>query len=169
MAYWARLPQARCLFNSPYHTCKPATRTMIVNKVHFHFVTCNPNNCRCGLQQFFASITEGSLPRKSRQLNNSKKKDRIASKSVAPFSNRGRSSTTSGNTVVERTIPIPQSNNAQYDLRLFVKPDEELPGAGLGLYTTSLIRKGEIIGISENHCGGKRPVPSRIIDPTNKS
>jgi hypothetical protein len=52
---------------------------------------------------------------------------------------------------------------------LLVKFADELPGAGLGLYTTEPITKGEIIGIYENYSGGPRAAPQRILHHTNTS
>ena len=52
---------------------------------------------------------------------------------------------------------------------MLVKSADELPGAGLGLYTTEHIAKGEIIGIYENYSGGPRAAPQRILHHTNTS
>jgi len=70
---------------------------------------------------------------------------------------------------VAQTLPIPNATNFYYDQRLLVKSADELPGAGLGLYTTESIPAGAIIGIYENYSGGLRPAAHRIMHHTNTS
>ena len=48
--YWSRIPQARTLFNSPYHTCKPLQCEQIVAKIQSHYTICEDKACTCNLQ-----------------------------------------------------------------------------------------------------------------------
>ena len=54
--YWSRIPQARTLFNSPYHTCKPSQRELIVARVQLHYNSCTDDVCTCHLQQYLTEV-----------------------------------------------------------------------------------------------------------------
>jgi len=145
---WSRIPQARYLFNSPYHTLQPSQLPQAIKLLQHHHSHC-AIRCICDLQQqlqLFYTPTDT-------------KKRTLPRLSLPP--NRRKSSITS--------IPIPDSNNLRYDQRLLVQPDSTLPNAGLGLFATASIKKGEIIGIYENYSGGKRLTAARIKRPSHRS
>ena len=52
---WWGLPQARYLFNSPYHCVGPLTQEDIVRRISFHIASCNVC-CRCGIDDFIEKI-----------------------------------------------------------------------------------------------------------------
>ncbi|MFN9908865.1 MAG: hypothetical protein ACK56F_22525, partial [bacterium] len=56
LEYWSRIPQARTLFNSPYHTCKPLQREQIVARIQLHYTTCVDEPCTCELQTSLTAI-----------------------------------------------------------------------------------------------------------------
>ena len=145
---WSRIPQARYLFNSPYHTLQPSQLTQAITLLQHHHSHC-AIRCICDLQQqlplIYTPTEEQSRPLPRLPLP----------------SKRRKSSTTS--------IPIPDSNNLRYDQRLLVQPDSTLPNAGLGLFAIASIKKGDIIGIYENYSGGKRLTSARIKRPSHRS
>lgn len=145
---WSRIPQARYLFNSPYHTLHPHQLPSILDTLQQHYNRCG-FHCSCDLQPHLDPLFMPTVPQK-RTKNSS--------------SNSRKRQKTSPN-----IIPIPDSNNARYDQRLAVLPDPTLPGAGLGLFAIAPIKTGEIIGIYENYTGGKRLTSSRIKHPTHHS
>ena len=49
---WARLPQARYLFNSPYHGAHPQTTEDIVQRIITHLIRCTQSRCRCDLDGY---------------------------------------------------------------------------------------------------------------------
>ena len=158
--YWSRIPQARTLFNSPYHTCKPRQRASILARITLHYTTCSESNCTCGLQQHFDDVTLTiQTTAKGGSASTSRRPRRKSQKQKAMTGGHHQTS----------SVPIPNSTNHYYDQRLLVKSADELPGAGLGLYTTAPITKGEIIGIYENYSGGPRAAPQRILHHTNTS
>ena len=58
---WWQIPQARVLFNSPYHSCSPSTRSTIIQRIINHFRKCAKDECTCHLQDFFDSIDNKRL------------------------------------------------------------------------------------------------------------
>jgi hypothetical protein len=52
---WWGLPQARYLFNSPYHCVGPVTQEDIVRRISFHIASCNAC-CLCGIDDFMERI-----------------------------------------------------------------------------------------------------------------
>lgn len=157
--YWSRIPQARTLFNSPYHTCKPRERELILDCVVRHYNSCSDSICSCALQQQLDAIASTSSTKKSKRgVNKRRSSGKTQTAATVP-----RKATTPS------TVPLPNATNLYYDQRLLVRPAEELPGAGLGLYTTEPIEAGDIIGIYENYSGGRRLVSHRITHHTNTS
>ena len=49
---WSQLPQARYLFNSPYHGAAPATSNELVHKIIGHIKSCGENMCYCGINEY---------------------------------------------------------------------------------------------------------------------
>ena len=145
---WSRIPQARYLFNSPYHTLQPSQVTQALTLLQHHHDHC-VIRCVCDLQQQLTLLQQPSATKK-----------RSTTRPTLP-PKRPKHSTT--------VIPIPDSNNLRYDQRLLVQPDTTLPNAGLGLFATAPIKNGEIIGIYENYTGGKRLTSSRIKRPSHRS
>jgi hypothetical protein len=62
---------------------------------------------------------------------------------------------------------MPKPTNKVYDEKTIVKPADDLPGAGLGLYATAVFVRGDVVGIYENVSGGQRRTMQRIKDPAN--
>ena len=153
--YWNRLPQARYLFNSPYHTCKPSQRLLVLDRIEHHFRQCSNGSCSCDIQHYFDSIQA--------QLTDQASKKR---KRATSTSQRARPRLKH---LQELRVPIPDSSNINYDRRLLVKSAEELSDAGDGLYAIAHINAGDIIGIYENHRGGKRLNAQRIKDTQHQS
>ena len=58
--HWSQIPQARTLFNSPYHTCKPRERNLILEKITLHYNTCSDSTCTCALQQHLDNLALAS-------------------------------------------------------------------------------------------------------------
>ena len=160
LEYWSRIPQARTLFNSPYHTCKPLQRAQIVARIQLHYTTCVDETCTCDLQTSLTAIATPAETTAKKKSNSTSRKSRKPAQ---------RACTTSRSPTAPPTVPIPNSTNFYYDQRLLVKSADEIPGAGKGLYTTKPINEGDIIGIYENYTGGRRPVSHRILHPANKS
>jgi hypothetical protein len=48
---WSRLPQARYLFNSPYHGAAPQTSVERVRKIIHHITGCGTGRCSCNIQE----------------------------------------------------------------------------------------------------------------------
>jgi hypothetical protein len=158
--YWSRIPQARTLFNSPYHSCKPSQRERIVARIQLHYNSCMDETCTCELQTSLLDIAAlTNTTAKPKPTSTSRKSRKPAKKACA----------TSRSPTALPMVPIPNSTNFYYDQRLLVKSADEIPGAGKGLYTTKPINEGDIIGIYENYSGGRRPVSHRILHPANKS
>jgi len=145
---WSRIPQARYLFNTPYHTLQPHQVTKAIDTLQHHHLHCDIR-CTCDLQQQLTLIS---------QHCDTKKRP-----ATRPPSARKRHRHT------DTYIPIPDSNNYRYDQRLTVLPDTNLKNAGLGLFATAQIKAGEIIGIYENYTGGKRLTAARIKRPSHQS
>ena len=148
---WSKLPQARYLFNSPYHTCSPTDKTSLITRVQRHFLRCNESRCTCDIQTLLSQLNTitAPLPGKKRRCQKPDTKNPQKPKRPAP--------------------PIPDSDNSRYDSRLLIQPATELQEAGNGLYATTHIKEGDIIGIYENAKGGKRLTSSRIKDPSHSS
>jgi hypothetical protein len=145
---WSRIPQARYLFNSPYHTLQPSQIPKAIMLLEYHHSNCDIR-CICDLQQQLTLIHTPTSNKK-----------RPHSRLTIPSKRPKRSHT---------VIPIPDSNNSRYDERLIVKPDTTLPDAGLGLFAIASIKTGDIIGIYENYNGGQRLTSNRILRPSHKS
>ena len=53
MRRWSKLPQARHLFNTPYHGAAPRTSDDYVSKILRHLKHCGINMCSCILEEYF--------------------------------------------------------------------------------------------------------------------
>ena len=53
LSRWSQLPQARYLFNSPYHDAAPLTPDGSVKKILHHFAICGNRRCTCNLDDDF--------------------------------------------------------------------------------------------------------------------
>jgi len=160
--YWSRIPQARTLFNSPYHTCKPSQRELIATRVQLHYNSCTDDNCTCHLQQFLTEV------KKSHQKPTAKSKAKTKKgKTSRHFSKQEPCIHIYDSPPL--TIALPNPTNQVYDEKTVVKPADDLPGAGLGLYATAVFVRGDVVGIYENASGGQRRTMQRIKDPANQS
>ena len=52
MDRWSKLPQARYLFNSPYHCAAPQTSEDCIRRILHHIARCAEERCSCGLQEY---------------------------------------------------------------------------------------------------------------------
>ena len=82
---WSRLPQARYLFNSPYHGAAPQTKDATVQRILKHLTQCQKSNCHCDLDGYLQklqrqnadttsirmSVATGGASRRHRFLNTS--------------------------------------------------------------------------------------------------
>jgi len=160
--YWSRIPQARTLFNSPYHTCKPSQRELIVARVQLHYNSCTDDICTCHLQQFLTEVRESHQKPTAKSKAKTKK-----GRTSRRFNKQEHCSYTDASPPL--IIALPNPTNQVYDEKTIVKPADDLPGAGLGLYATAVFNRGDVVGIYENASRGQRRTSNRIKDPTNKS
>ncbi len=120
------------------------------------------NICTCNLQQFLIEV------RATHQKPTAKPKTKAKKgRTSRTFSKREPS--TSTDDLPPLIIAMPNQTNKAYDEKTIVKPADDLPGAGLGLYATDVFERGEVVGIYENASGGQRRTSYRIKDPANKS
>ena len=55
LSRWSKLPQARYLFNSPYHGAAPITSDDSVKRILHHIAICGNRRCTCNLDDYFCN------------------------------------------------------------------------------------------------------------------
>ena len=163
---WWNLPQARVLFNSPYHTCAPTDQRQIIERIIRHFDRCKEDNCRCNLDRFLTSLNQ--------PLRNIHKANKHNPRGVHGLGQMKRiqqmtEAITLSSAMLTNKSNTPNLTNATYDKNLQVLPDTSLPNAGLGLQFVNAVPSGTIIGIYENATGGKRMTSAWILSESNRS
>ena len=102
---WTRIPQARTLFNSPYHTCKPKQKELILKRTILHHTTCSDTTCTCGLLQLYDKVAKVPLTVPKRKKARTTRKPRKASPMTTIASGNGQGP----------KVPIPNVTNYYYD------------------------------------------------------
>ena len=54
---WWKIPQARYLFNRPYHCVGPTTRDDIICRINTHFTRCD-SFCHCNIESFLDTLRQ---------------------------------------------------------------------------------------------------------------
>ena len=62
---WSRLPQARYLFNSPYHGASPQTTEEQARRITNHITNCARERCSCDLEVYFQRLRQETEDRNS--------------------------------------------------------------------------------------------------------
>ena len=174
---WERLPQARILFNSPYHTCAPSIQPLIIARLIRHLEQCTDTTCYCSLASYLDTIASirtipaeslpEPLPLRCVDATSDRRADPDASSHCSiPVCKKAKLIPIMPDTI---QTPMPMNTNAQYDDNLRVLPDSSLPDAGLGVQFTTDMPQGAIVGIYINANTVKRINCSRIMNRTHMS
>ena len=163
--HWWKIPQARALFNTPYHTCAPMICRVLEKLSEAHLEKCSDARCDCGLSAHKIEKSKAVAPT-NEQLKRTKKQgfDEVtqrASKGQRRGIHAHRSSGSNHRRQAECN-GFPDSNNVRYATNVYIKQVTEPEGAGEGLFFKHDMKKGDIVGIYENYTGGERLTGGRI-------
>ena len=137
---WWKLPQARVLFNSPYHSSTPSSRKDIICRVLVHFQPCTEINCTCMLDDYFDSFRR-----------------HLVTKSLPPTPVRSTATQLSSAAVMlcapeklsnsRITVNVvPESTNINYHSNLLVTAQTDIPEAGKVLLSSKVLHVVQFLG-----------------------
>ena len=59
---WSKIPQARYLFNSPYHTCSLRDKSTLLSSIQHHLLNCSDAHCSCNIQSILSRLSTSTAP-----------------------------------------------------------------------------------------------------------
>ena len=160
---WWRLPQARVLFNSSYHSCSPSSRKDIIQRLTMHFNRCTESLCTCNLDAYLDTLRRAQVDTAVRPSTELSIIAQLSKASVNSGASRPSKTTAK---MIDR---VPDNSNHNYHLNLRVTEQTDIPGAGNGVTIIRGVPRGTILGLYLNHPNLPRVTKDRIYNPNNTS